>query len=276
MDMLFSPGDEAVTTGPWSGLERPRAEQETGSFPFLTRQGGSSAGAGSVTTWELPASPPRRGGEQRGRGVPCLSASPRPAGRAGGSRSGGQGEEPRAGPGRGTWAGAPGPAHLGGVASALQGSQPRAAGAPPPHPLSRSPCRATGAHQPRSPLPPGSGCLFRRLCSLCPERPLPAARSVLPGLSPHHIPRPHTCSASRRHRHPDSRAGTAAAILEAGAGGAGRRVTGRGRRDAGSERRAARGGASPHGAGRRVTGSTSGPTRGRARAPRGGADLGAG
>lgn len=188
----------------------------------------------------------RRGAAWGRRPLPFLPP-PVLAGRAGGLllRRGGRGGLGRAGQG-----------HLGwltwrGVVSVLQGlTAPRGRSSPPTPPASR--VRPAWRWEPRSTLPPGTGCLFQRLCSLCPELLLPTARSFLPGLSPHHIPRPHTCSASRRHRHPDSRAGTAAAILETGAGGAGHRVTGRGLRGAGGTQggSAARAWAGPRVAGR--------------------------
>ena len=59
-----------------------------------------------------------------------------------------------------------------------------------------------------------------------PQSPKPFSRASQPTISSLHT----WPSAARRHRHPDSRAGIAAAILEAGAAGAGPRVTGRGLR----------------------------------------------
>lgn len=209
-----------------------------------------------MTTWELQANTPRRAGSSVGEASSAFPPPPQcQRGGEEGSCSGESGE--RAGR---NLCGAPGWLTWRGVASVLR-AVPAAS------------LRSTHRTPPSSRVRP---TLLWEPTSLGPHSHLdrllvPARLQPLPQTSPPRGPkllagpltpsalRPHTwSSASRRHRHPDSRAGTAAAILEAGADGAGRRVTGRGlrwrRRDAGSESRAAGGGVSRPGAGPRVTG----------------------
>nr|XP_019568463.1 PREDICTED: uncharacterized protein LOC109435217 [Rhinolophus sinicus] len=65
------------------------AREETGSFPFLTCLGASSAGAGSVTTWELQANTPRRAGSSVGEASSAFPPPPQcQRGGEGGSCSG--------------------------------------------------------------------------------------------------------------------------------------------------------------------------------------------
>lgn len=100
----------------------PRAQEETGAFAFLRGLGARSAGAGSVTTRQRPANAGRRGGGQRGRGL-LAGWGQRSRLTCGGT--GGTGQTCQGHLGRLTWRG---------VASALQGLQPDAVGAPPSHP----------------------------------------------------------------------------------------------------------------------------------------------